>query len=97
MKKFLAVALLIASAGAIPTVTPAFADSSNDRLCGPDAPEGYKRPGGYCEQIDKKGSLMDNEGCSYRLPANLVDFKLQDGVPVLVAENCNLKKTMVTL
>jgi len=88
MKKILAVALLIASVGAIPSVTPAFADSSNDPLCGPDAPEGYKRPGGYCEQIDNKGSLVEqNDSCNY-LPAEVMVEIALPGAPLLVAENC---------
>lgn len=98
MKKIFAVALLIASVGAIPTVTPAFADSSNDRLCGPDAPEGYKRPGGYCEQIDKKGSLVEQDGgCNYSIPANLISLRLQRGMPVLVAENCRPLETKMAV
>ena len=33
------------------------ANSATSKLCDPDAPEGYKRPGGYCEQIDDLKSL----------------------------------------
>src|SRR5688500_3550655 len=69
LKKIFAVALLIASTAAFPVATPVFAGSSNDALCGPDAPEGYKRPGGYCEQIDNKNSLFDtdDEDCRYEV------------------------------
>lgn len=36
---------------------PAFAvDTSISALCGPDGPESYKRPGGYCEQIGSNES-----------------------------------------
>ena len=39
---------LVASLLAAPGIAQA---SSTDKLCGPDAPEGYKRPGGYCDII----------------------------------------------
>jgi len=29
------------------SVSPAFADGSTNPLCGPDAPDSHKRPGGY--------------------------------------------------
>ncbi|WP_423068008.1 hypothetical protein [Devosia sp. CN2-171] len=71
MKNIIALTLMLAMAAPFGGVTTALADSSTDRLCGPDAPEGYKRPGGYCDQIDSKGSLMDHkEGCDY-LPLNI--------------------------
>ena len=58
MQKTIALALLAASIVAFPVATPSFAyDASKSALCGPDAPEGYKRPGGYCEQISGSGSL----------------------------------------
>jgi hypothetical protein len=41
--------------------TPVLAvDTANSALCGPDAPEGYKRPGGYCEQIGTKSLASGN-------------------------------------
>ncbi|WP_423066000.1 acid shock protein [Devosia sp. CN2-171] len=41
---------------------PAFAvDTSISALCGPDGPESYKRPGGYCEQIGANQSLLENK------------------------------------
>ncbi len=60
MNKIIALTFLAAAALATPAA-PAFANSSVDRLCGPDAPEGYKRPGGYCEQIDSTSSLVQSE------------------------------------
>ena len=53
MKTIIALALATTIiAGAPLAVTQAFAvDTSISKLCGPDAPEAYKRPGGYCEQI----------------------------------------------
>lgn len=88
MKNILALTLMLAMAAPFGGVTTAFADSSNDRLCGPDAPEGYKRPGGYCDQIDSKSSLSkgDNEGCE-PYPAGLL-AALKSGQVVLVAEYC---------
>ncbi len=48
MKKIIALALLTSLIGA---AAPAFAQNANAELCGPNGPEAYKRPGGYCEQI----------------------------------------------
>ncbi|MBN9307708.1 hypothetical protein [Devosia sp.] len=98
MKKFLAVTLLLASAAAFPAATPALADSSTNPLCGPDAPEGYKRPGGYCEQIDNKGSLIEQDGCDYRLE-KMVFGVLPLGQFVQVADNCYVlpEKKVMTL
>ena len=86
MKKILAITLLIASTAAFPAATPAFADSSTNALCGPDAPEGYKRPGGYCEQLDNKGSLIEQPDCDY-VPLKAI-AALKAGEVILVAENC---------
>lgn len=89
MKNILAFTLMLAMAAPFGGVTPALADSSTNPLCAPDAPEGYKRPGGYCDQIDSKGSLMDHkEDCDYHIPSEaLIDIMKQD-LPVLVADNC---------
>lgn len=48
MNKIIALAI---AASIIAAAAPAFAQNANDKLCGPDGPESYKRPGGYCEQI----------------------------------------------
>ena len=56
MKKI--IALLLVSATLVASA-PAFAgDTSTSPLCAPDAPEAYKRPGGYCEQIASNKSLV---------------------------------------
>ncbi|MDB5541299.1 MAG: hypothetical protein JWQ89_3026 [Devosia sp.] len=90
MKKILAVTLFLASAAAFPVATPVFADSSTNPLCGPDAPEGYKRPGGYCEQIDNKNSLVeDDSDCEYYVEALAA---LKPGEVLLVADNCYPEK-----
>jgi hypothetical protein len=48
--------------------TPALAvDAKNSALCGPDAPEGYKRPGGYCDQLGAK-SLASSDSQSAESP-----------------------------
>ena len=86
MKKIIAIAVLLASAAACPVATPAFADSSANALCGPDAPDGYKRPGGYCEQLDNKGSLIEQLDCDEYQVEVLASLKL--GETILVAENC---------
>lgn len=42
------------------------ANSETSAFCGPEGAEGYKRPGGFCEQIDDNNSLMpgkDGDGC----------------------------------
>jgi hypothetical protein len=88
MKSILALTLMLAMAAPFGGVTTAFADSSTDRLCGPDAPEGYKRPGGYCDQIDSKGSLMDHKtGCDYQMVEALLT-SLAPGERLLVADDC---------
>lgn len=58
MKKIIALALLTSFIGA---AAPAFAQNANDKLCGPDGPEAYKRPGGYCEQIAAPSLVKDDE------------------------------------
>ena len=49
MTKFLAT--LLATSFLALAAAPAMA-MSNAEKCGPDGPEVYKRPGGYCEQIN---------------------------------------------
>jgi hypothetical protein len=53
--KTIAVLALVAS---LLTAAPALAVAPGpDGLCGPDAPDAYKRPGGYCDTLDQGGSL----------------------------------------
>lgn len=58
MKTIIALALATTIIAGAPLVaTQAFAvDTSISKLCGPDAPEAYKRAGGYCEQIGSNES-----------------------------------------
>lgn len=92
MKKIVVITLMLAMAAPLGGVSPVLADSSTDPLCSADAPEGYKRPGGYCDQIDSKGSLMeDKDGCDYRQVSMLLS-----GQRILVADNCYpLEKVLV--
>jgi len=86
LKKILAVALLLATSAAFPVATPVFADSSTDPLCGPTAPEGYKRPGGYCEQLDQGSLSKSDKDCHYVIESMLDSLKA--GETLLVADNC---------
>lgn len=87
MKKILAVALLLATSAAFPVATPVLADSSTNPLCGPDAPEAYKRPGGYCEQLDQGSLFQPEEDCDYVIESMLATLK--SGETILVADNCS--------
>ncbi|OEO32446.1 hypothetical protein VW23_011530 [Devosia insulae DS-56] len=88
MQKTIALALLAASIVAFPVATPSFAfDASKSTLCGPDAPEGYKRPGGYCQTITENKSLIETEeGCAPYVPASF--FLGAAAKPILVVEYC---------
>lgn len=88
MKKIIALALMTASLAAFPVATPAFAvDTSISALCGPDGPEAYKRPGGYCEQIGSNNSLVEpKDGCTYYYLNSFELMPLDE--TVIVAENC---------
>lgn len=89
MQKTIALALLAASIVAFPVATPSLAfDASKSALCGPDAPEGYKRPGGYCDTIKENKSLLEGNSveCDIYLPSSY-----RQGVqhaPLLVATYC---------
>ncbi|MDC9822137.1 hypothetical protein PRN20_00200 [Devosia sp. ZB163] len=62
MNKIIALALVGATLG-LAVVPTAFAlDSSISKLCGPDAPAGYKAPGGFCEQVKNTQSLVEDSG-----------------------------------
>ncbi len=66
MKNIVTLALVAASLVAFPVATPAFAiDKSISPHCGPDAPESFRRPGGYCDQIGSNKSLNDGTECDY--------------------------------
>lgn len=67
MKTIIALGLATALVGA----TPAFAGSGSSALCGPNGPEEYKRPGGYCEQLDKNSSLAGPGTAPYEGPSEI--------------------------
>jgi hypothetical protein len=54
------------------TAAPAFADTAGTSgLCGPDGPEAYNRPGGYCEILGANASL--SEPTTERTAGNIPD------------------------
>jgi hypothetical protein len=82
------VALILSTAfGAMPALA---VDTSISRLCGPDAPEGYKRPGGYCDRIGANSSLGGSPegGCTDYIVVPGPSAMLVSDEPILVAENC---------
>lgn len=45
------------------TAAPTFAETGGaDGLCGPNGPEAYNRPGGYCDILRANGSLSGPAG-----------------------------------
>ncbi|OEO32444.1 hypothetical protein VW23_011520 [Devosia insulae DS-56] len=92
MKKILAIALLLATSAAFPVATPVLADSSASALCGPGAPEGYKRPGGYCEQLDQGSLVQSEKDCNYVIESLL--GAMRSGETLLVADNCYYEPTV---
>ncbi|HEV2517371.1 MAG TPA: hypothetical protein VGV07_19115 [Devosia sp.] len=95
MKNILAVALLLATSAAFPLATPVLAGSSTDALCGPDAPEGYKRPGGYCEQLDQGSLMQPGNDCSYVSKDPLSSLRVTK--VMLVADDCYVYEEPVKL
>ena len=51
------VACLFAAATLSVAPLPALAGTDVAVVCGPDVPEAWKRPGGYCEKIEGGGTL----------------------------------------
>ena len=89
MQKTIALVLVTASLVAFPVATPSFAvEKGIQALCGPDAPEAYKREGGYCDQVGSNNSLVETEDCDYNdmVPA-FFDLKAS-AKPLIVAANC---------
>lgn len=74
MKIFVS-AMLVASTLLAPVATPVLASAKVAISCPADAPESFKRDGGYCEQIEDLNSIAPNGsgvGCQYKYAA-LVD------------------------
>ena len=90
MNKILAVVAALAMLPALPAAaaTTQIANSSSSAFCSEAAAEGYKRPGGYCDQIGSTNSLIESQdGCVPYYIVSSADLKLQ-GEVVLVADNC---------
>jgi hypothetical protein len=91
MQKFVAIAFAALSLMAAPA---AFVGTSSGALaqavCGPDVPETWKRPGGYCEQLGA-GSLVEEPDDCRNYPvkeAMMMISSLAYGESILVAEEC---------
>ena len=60
-----------------------FADASSSAFCTESADSPYQRPGGFCDQLNDKGSLVkdedDDEGCSVNVVMNSSDRLLVAG------------------
>lgn len=96
VQKIIALALLATSLVAFPVATPSFAvEKGIQALCGPDAPEAYKRDGGYCDQVGSNDSLVETEECDY----NYLPVLFNENAPaavVIVAANCDYSGTSAT-
>jgi len=55
---FIIAAALLSALPATGFAATHIANSATSKFCAPDAPESYKRPGGYCDQIDSVDSLV---------------------------------------
>jgi len=88
MQKIIALALLVASLGAVPVLSTSAqaVEAGIAGHCGPDAPESYKRPGGFCEQVGSNKSLVEPQeaDCYWYVP--LASLEAQETVKV--ADNC---------
>lgn len=70
MRLLLTISFFVLASSTLFGLSPALAvDASISAKCGPDAPEGYKRPGGYCEQIGANSLLSsDSKGAEQNGP-----------------------------
>jgi hypothetical protein len=93
MKKFVALAFAAASLMTAPVAFVATSSSAlaQQQCLGPDVPEGWLRPGGFCDQLNNKGSVIeqDTDDCNYLLLEALQVSSLAYGARVHVAEECN--------
>lgn len=89
MQKTIALALIAGSLVAFPVATPSFAvEQGIQSLCGPDAPEAYKREGGYCDQVGSNRSLVETEDCDYNYYVSTLFNENASAETVIVAANC---------
>jgi hypothetical protein len=93
MKKFVALAFAAASLMTAPVAFVATSSSAlaQQQCLGPDVPEGWLRPGGFCDQLSNKGSVIeqDTDDCEYQIEL-LSALQRETGATVLVAENCEI-------
>jgi hypothetical protein len=89
LKKFVAIAFAAASLLAGPAVFVGTSSSAvaQQQCLSPDVPEGWKRPGGFCEQLNDLGSTIEQpkDECTYQM-IFISSLKLKYGESVLVAE-----------
>lgn len=92
MQKIIALALVATSLVAFPVATPSFAvEKGIQALCGPDAPEAYKRAGGYCDQVGSNDSLVETDGGCRYVYYYAASFELKlPAKTQLVAETCDI-------
>ncbi len=93
MKKFVALAFAAASLMTAPVAFVATSSSAlaQQQCLGPDVPEGWLRPGGFYDQLNNKGSTIEQEtdDCNYLQMLEAVRFtSFADGTRVHVAEEC---------
>jgi hypothetical protein len=68
MKKFVALAFAAASLMTAPVAFVATSSGAfaQQQCLGPNVPEGWLRPGGFCEQLNNKGSMIEQpDECIY--------------------------------
>ncbi len=95
MTKTIAAILAFAMLTAMPAAAATqVANSSTSPLCTEQAPDAYKRPGGYCDQIDDLNSLAPKGGdsCGFVADAGLRFDEIEGRMLVAVPINpcCNL-------
>ena len=92
MKKFVALAFAAASLMTAPVALVATSSGAiaQQQCLGADVPEGWLRPGGFCDQLNNKGSTIeqDTEDCDRILPPSTLVSSLAYGARVHVAEEC---------
>ncbi len=67
---------------------PRFADASSSSFCTGSADSPYQRPGGFCDQLNDKDSLVkdqEDDGCSVNVAMNAPD-RLLVAIPI---DPCN--------
>ncbi len=92
LKKFVALAFAAASLMTAPVALVATSSGAiaQQQCLGPDVPEGWLRPGGFCEQLNNKGSVIEQDtDCDYQIEL-LGALQREKGATVLVAEDCEV-------